>query len=62
MNIDKAVSTITSNKTVNNNPVINVNNPTFTCTGVNSEQVVAEIQAAFTGLFSNAYQRSMTTK
>jgi len=62
MNIDKAVSTISNNKTVNNNPVINVNNPTFTCTGVNSEQVVAEIQAAFTGLFSNAYQRSMTTK
>lgn len=62
MNIDKTVSTISNNKTVNNNPVINVNNPTFTCTGVNSEQVVAEIQAAFTGLFSNAYQRSMTTK
>lgn len=60
MNIDKTVSTISNNKTVNNNPVINVNNPTFTCTGVTGEEVLAQIQREFTGLFTNAYQQSMS--
>ena len=59
MNIDKTVSTISNNKTVNNNPVINVNNPTFTCTGVTGEEVLAQIEQSFTGLFTNAYQQSM---
>lgn len=59
MNIDKAVSTITSNKTVNNNPIININNPTFTCTGVTGEEVLHQIEQSFAGLFTNAYQTSM---
>ena len=59
MNIDKMVSTISSNKTINNNPVINVNNPTFTCTGVTGDEVMHQIEQSFVGLFTNAYQQSM---
>lgn len=62
MNIDKNVAMMTNNvNTVNNtsNPVINVTNPTFTCTGVTGEEVLRQIESQFTGLFVNAYQRSM---
>ena len=59
MNIDKTVSTITNSKTVNNNPVINITNPTFTCTGVTGEEVLHQIEQSFAGLFTNAYQTSM---
>ena len=59
MNIDKTVSTICNNRTVNNNPVININNPTFTCTGVTGEEVLHQIEQSFAGLFTNAYQTSM---
>lgn len=61
--LDKSMDAVASNTTTNNyssTPVINVNNPTFTCTGVTGEQVLHEIESSFSGLFVNAYQKSMT--
>lgn len=58
--IDTNVASIVNTKTINNNPIINVNNPQFTCTGINGEEVLRQIEQSFSGLFTNAYQRSMT--
>lgn len=40
-------------------PIINIQNPVFTCTGVTGEQVLKEIQGQFEGLFIDAYQKAM---
>lgn len=61
MNMDKNVATIVNKSTnINNAPVINVTNPQFTCTGVTGEQVLREIEQSFSGLFINAYQKTMS--
>lgn len=43
----------------NNAPIITINNPTFTCTGITGEEVLHEIESQFSGMFLNAYQQSM---
>ena len=40
-------------------PVINIENTSFTCTGVTGEQVMRQIESNFKGLVLNAYQQVM---
>ena len=59
MNIDKMVSNISTTKTVNSNPVFNIDN-TFTCNGVSLADIQNELAKSFQGIFEAAYQKAMT--
>lgn len=66
LNIDSSIKELTKQIDKTNmlyspseqTPIININNPTFQCTGVTGEEVLHQIEHEFEGLFMNAYQKS----
>lgn len=55
--IQESISKIT---TINNEPKVTINNPSFTVSGVTGEEVMRKIEGSFEGLMLNAYQKAMS--